>query len=81
MESISLRGHVTADGTLELRVPTNLPESDVEVTVLVEPLTADEDLETSYRAMAADEAREREALEWSEGVIGDVARNEPSDSW
>jgi hypothetical protein len=26
-----------------------------------------------YRAMAADEEREREGLEWVEGVIGDVA--------
>jgi hypothetical protein len=26
-----------------------------------------------YRAMAADEEREREAAEWSENLIGDVA--------
>jgi hypothetical protein len=26
-----------------------------------------------YRAMAADEAREREAAEWAENLIGDVA--------
>jgi hypothetical protein len=30
-----------------------------------------QDLEASYREMAADEARERDAMEWSEGVIGD----------
>ncbi len=30
-------------------------------------------LEEGYRAMAADEEREREALEWAEGLIGDVA--------
>ncbi|MDO9711277.1 hypothetical protein [Paracraurococcus lichenis] len=30
-------------------------------------------LATAYAAMAADEAREREAEEWSEGLIGDVA--------
>ena len=31
------------------------------------------DLEAAYREMAADEEREAEALEWIEGVIGDVA--------
>ncbi len=30
------------------------------------------ELEAAYREMAADEEREREALEWSEAVIGDV---------
>lgn len=33
----------------------------------------DQDLEEGYRAMAADEAHEREAMEWVEGVVGDVA--------
>jgi hypothetical protein len=33
----------------------------------------DEQLDEGYRAMAMDEAREREAREWSEGLIGDVA--------
>jgi len=31
-------------------------------------------MEASYREMAADEAREQEALEWSEGLIGDASR-------
>ncbi len=30
-----------------------------------------QDIEAGYRDMAADQVREREALEWSEGVIGD----------
>ena len=30
------------------------------------------DLESAYRELAADQEREREALAWSEGVIGDV---------
>ena len=30
-------------------------------------------LEEAYRAMAEDEEREREAAEWSEGLVGDVA--------
>jgi hypothetical protein len=31
-----------------------------------------EDLGSAYQAMAADEERENEALEWSEGLIGSV---------
>ena len=31
-----------------------------------------EDMETAYRDMAADEERDREALAWSEGLIGDA---------
>jgi hypothetical protein len=30
-----------------------------------------QDIEAAYREMAADEARERDALEWCEGVMGD----------
>ena len=40
---------------------------------LVRPHVIAGDLEAGYRAMAADEAREQEALEWSEATIGDVA--------
>ena len=38
---------------------------------LARPHVVPVDMEAAYREMAADEAREREALEWSEGVIGD----------
>jgi predicted CopG family antitoxin len=40
---------------------------------LVRPHVMSPDLDAGYRAMAADEAREVEALEWSEATIGDVA--------
>jgi hypothetical protein len=40
---------------------------------LARPHVMARDLEAGYRAMAADEAREREAEEWIEGLIGDVA--------
>lgn len=40
---------------------------------LVRPHVLSEDLENAYQAMAADEAREAEALEWAEATIGDVA--------
>ena len=40
---------------------------------LARPHVVDADLENTYRQMAADEAREAEAAEWSEGLIYDVA--------
>jgi predicted CopG family antitoxin len=40
---------------------------------LARPHVTARDLEESYRAMAADEAREREAEEWIEELVGDVA--------
>lgn len=38
---------------------------------LARPHVVPQDIEASYRDMAADQEREREALEWSEGVIAD----------
>lgn len=38
---------------------------------LVKPHVLNTDLELAYAEMAADEIREKEALEWSEGIIGD----------
>ena len=40
---------------------------------LARPHVVDEDLEAAYRSMADDEAREAEATEWAEGLVGDVA--------
>jgi hypothetical protein len=40
---------------------------------LARPHVMKEDLSTAYQAMAADTEREKEALEWSNGLIGDVA--------
>lgn len=40
---------------------------------LARPHVTHRDLERGYAEMAADEAREREATEWIEGVVGDVA--------
>lgn len=40
---------------------------------LARPHVTDQGLEEAYRAMAADEVREAEALIWSEGVVADVA--------
>ena len=43
------------------------------IEALVRPYVVQEDLEAAYRKMAQDEAREAEALEWSEAMLGDVA--------
>jgi len=40
---------------------------------LARPHVTRKDLEAEYLAMARDEAREREAGEWCEAVVGDVA--------
>jgi predicted CopG family antitoxin len=40
---------------------------------LVRPHVVREDLVAAYREMAEDEAREQDALEWSEATVMDVA--------
>ena len=40
---------------------------------LVRPYVVEDDLDASYRQMAADEDREAEAAEWCEATVGDVA--------
>jgi hypothetical protein len=40
---------------------------------LARPHVVGGDLQAGYAAMAADEAREREASAWAEGLLGDVA--------
>jgi len=40
---------------------------------LARPHVMPRDLVEGYRAMAADEEREREATEWAENLVGDVA--------
>jgi predicted CopG family antitoxin len=40
---------------------------------LARPHVIQADMDAAYAAMAADEAREMDALEWAESTIGDVA--------
>ena len=40
---------------------------------LVRPYVTPQDLEAAYKQMTQDEAREAEALDWSEATIGDVS--------
>jgi predicted CopG family antitoxin len=44
---------------------------------LARPHVVPQDIEAGYREMAADQAREQEALEWSEGLIADSAHPQP----
>ncbi len=44
---------------------------------LARPHVLSTELDSAYGEMAADEEREREALEWSEGLIGDLAEEKP----
>jgi predicted CopG family antitoxin len=44
---------------------------------LARPHVVPQDMEASYRDMAADEVRENEALEWAEGLIADSSFTEP----
>ena len=46
--------------------------SDPGVSGLARTHVVDVDLESAYEEMAAGEARETEALEWSEGLLRDV---------
>jgi predicted CopG family antitoxin len=43
------------------------------INELAKPHVVPNALEEGYRAMAADEEQEREAMEWIEGLISDVA--------
>ena len=40
MTSISVKARVKPDGTLQVAVPTGLPESDVDVLLVIRPLSA-----------------------------------------
>jgi predicted CopG family antitoxin len=40
---------------------------------LARPHVIEDDLDAAYREMAANEGRERDALEWSEATVADVA--------
>jgi hypothetical protein len=43
MVSISVKAKVSPDGALRLEVPTGLPATDVEVLIVVQPLSAGND--------------------------------------
>jgi predicted CopG family antitoxin len=44
---------------------------------LARPHVVPQDIEAAYRDMAADQVREQEALDWSEGLIADSSPADP----
>jgi len=65
---------IERDGRVRLLEAVTLPESRrALVTVLPDAAGNAEDLAAAYAAMAADEIREAEALEWANALISDVA--------
>ena len=44
---------------------------------LARPHVVPQDIEAAYRDMSADQTREQEALEWSEGLLSDLPPTEP----
>ena len=42
---------------------------------LVKPYVLRNSLDAAYQQMAQDEVREKEALEWAEGTVGDVSHD------
>jgi predicted CopG family antitoxin len=45
---------------------------------LARPHVVQADLDEAYAAMAVDEDRERDALEWAESTVGDIAGSQGS---
>lgn len=72
--SQTLDAVIDEDGAVRLLKPVHLSAARrALVTILDEPPAWESDLDAGYRAMALDEARENEALEWAETTIGDVS--------
>ena len=67
---VVLNAETRRGGATRRRRPTHRP-------VAWERTRQDEYLGTAYREMALDTERERDALEWSEGLIGDIATGRP----
>jgi hypothetical protein len=62
------------DGLLKVIGPRRISRF---LSDLARPHVVGNDLRAGYAAMAADETREREALDWSEGTLADVADEPP----
>ena len=50
MVTIAAKGRVSRDGTLDLRVTTGLPETDVDVLLVLEPLVSKDAQTASSKA-------------------------------
>jgi hypothetical protein len=61
MVSISVKARVRPDGALKLEVPTGLPETDVEVLIVVQPVAEGKD------------SRSETARSWPEGFFEETS--------
>lgn len=41
MQTITLKTHVASDGVMKLEIPTNLADQEVEIVVVIQPLTSE----------------------------------------
>ena len=73
--SQTLEAVIDEHGAVRLLKPIHLTSSRRALVTILEdqPAWDEGDFETSYRAMAEDEARESDAVEFSEAIIGDVS--------
>jgi hypothetical protein len=82
MKTVQLRSHVGADGILELKIPAGVVESDVDVTVVVNPLPA-----SGFKSEAERQEWvqfvERMAGSWQGGPLerGDQGEFEKREEW
>ena len=67
--------NITLDEEVYRRLQMLVGEEQISsyIEKLVRPHVLPAEVEEGYRAMAADTAREEQALEWSENLIGDVS--------
>jgi hypothetical protein len=76
MVTIPLKARLQADGTLNIRVPTGMPESEVEVVLLIEPVATpldkwpDDFFESTFAAFSQEalDRPEQEPLETREAL-------------
>ena len=67
--------NITLDEEVYRRLQMLVGEEQISSYIerLVRPHVLPTEVEEGYRAMAADTAREEQAMEWSENLIGDVS--------
>ena len=61
MQSITLRGHVGSDGILQLQLPVDLRDTDLEVTITIRPIPSELDRKLGVE------------LGWPEGFFASTA--------
>lgn len=71
--SQTLDAIIDEDGAVRLLKPVHLSRARRALVTILDDVPGLENLDSGYRDMALDEAREIEALEFAEATIGDVS--------